>query len=223
MSLLGRFKFMIINPSKAFWDITHKPKGKGGGLTFLLSIVLYGFLGMVMYMKMDFSASAYSHSFFGLFGMFLLFFLIGFVFIGLTWGFSLFAQTIVAKYSLNILPEWRKQVKILAWAYFPSLIGIAIHLLIISIGLPKIPYTGGGTFGVNLAAHFAAHNGVFIAADIVLMGFFFGYVPILQAIGIREIYDNSTTKSLIGSVATGIVLAIVFITTRTSFGVTFFA
>ncbi|MHA1996790.1 MAG: hypothetical protein ACTSU9_01655 [Promethearchaeota archaeon] len=197
---------MIINPGRAFWDISHKPdKPKGGALIFFASAALYGLTGNILCNKVVVTASPTMHL-----SMFVIYFVFGLLFLGMIWGFTIVAQTVMAKYTLNIIPDWMEQGKVISWAFFPSLIGIGIYLLILMVGIPA---------GV---ADLGLYRGTFMAGDVVLMIFYFGYVTVLMAIGFREFYDKSTTKALVGTIIMGVIFATVFVTTRGSFGVNFF-
>lgn len=86
---------VIINPSRAFWDVTHYRKKVGGGLVYLLTAMAFGLNGLAVFVHLDFSGylwymrMLYGLQFFLIFGLFGLFFYMLFYWFGsklFRWG-----------------------------------------------------------------------------------------------------------------------------------------
>ncbi|HME51556.1 MAG TPA: hypothetical protein VKM55_05020 [Candidatus Lokiarchaeia archaeon] len=237
MTMLQRFKWIILNPSKAMWDIVHKPKSEGGVFLFFINALLFGLVGVVLYNKIDFSGvSIYGFPYSSLpqiqwlagLSIYFAFVAYGIVYFLILWGFLLLAHTIAAKYILNINPRYGQQLGVMNWAFLPALVVTGVYILVLDFGLPTVSL---GTMNLSnigsipiaiysqvLSLYFSPRSlPTWIAADIVQIVYYFGYLSLLLAIAFREMYDKSTTKALISAIIAGIICATIFVLTRSSF------
>jgi len=244
MPMFERFKWILLDPSKAIWDVVHKPTGDGGIFTFFMNVLLFGLVGVVLFNKLDMSQVLVGFggtppvplhytdlpltmALHGL-GMYVMFVVIGMLYFGILWGFLSIAHGISSKYTLNIVPKWREQSAVMAWPFFPSLFATGLYVAVLAIGLPTrslgaIDMTGTNALPPEAIAaigelFFSARSlSAWIVADVVQIAFYFGYLSILIAIAYRELYDKSTTKALISAIIVGIIGAFVYVLTRSSF------
>jgi hypothetical protein len=223
MKFWARVKWMLVRPSYAMWDIVHKPSDAGGAFAFFSNILLFGLIGVILFNKVGapalyppWSPWLFLHGF-GMYAMFVALGLINFI---ILWGFIVLAQAVAAKYALNIQPRYGEQLRVVYWVFVPALFCTGACVAILAIGLPQ---AAGAT---DLASVIAAAGNLFFTArsmpawivvDIVQIVFYFGYVSILLAIAFREYYDKSTTRALVGAVIAGIIGAVVFVLTRSTF------
>ena len=224
MKFWERVKWMFIRPSRAMWDIVHKPTDDGGAFALFGNMALFGLVGVVLFNKAG-AQALYSSSIpllllHGL-ALYAMFFALGFIYFVILWGFIIIAQTLAAKYALNITPRWGPQLRVIYWNFVPALLCTGLYVAILAIGLPQL---AGST---NIDAISAAAGALFftarsqpvwIAAEVVQIAFYFGYLPVLLAISYREYYDKSTTRALITAIITGVIGAIIFVMTRSTFG-----
>ncbi len=223
MKFWARVKWMLIRPSHAMWDIVHKPSDDGGAFALFGNILLFGLVGVVLFNKAG-GQALYSTSIplllmHGL-AMYAMFAALGFIYFVMLWGLIIIAQTIAAKYALNVAPRWGPQLRVMYWTFVPAFFCTGVYVAIIAIGLPQI--TGATDLaGVVAAAgnlFFTARSlPVWIAADVVQIAFYFGYMSILLAIAYREYYDKSTTRALVSTIITSVIGAVVFVLTRSTF------
>jgi hypothetical protein len=219
MKFWERVKWLFIRPSRAMWDIVHKPNDDGGAFAFFTNILLFGLVGLVLFNKAGaaglypaLSPLLFLH---GL-AMYAMFVVIGLVYFIILWGFLIFAHTIAAKYALNINPRWMAQQRVMYWTFVPAMFCTGLYVAILAIGLPQLPKATDP--GVLIAAAGSLFSTpVWIVADVVQIAFYFGYLTILLAIAYREYYDKSTTRALISAFITSIIGAAVFVLTRSSF------
>ncbi|MHA1698990.1 MAG: hypothetical protein ACTSWN_09150 [Promethearchaeota archaeon] len=147
-NMFERFKLILINPGKAFWDISHKPSLSAGWFMFFMNSLLFGLVGIILAAKIDtrnleFAGTYYNTLFyysqaFNYLEMYIMFFIIGMINYAFLWSFYSLLQTIMAKIIMNITPKWREQNEIFCWAYFPSLFATAGYLIVLAIGLPEL-------------------------------------------------------------------------------------
>ncbi len=223
MKFWERVKWLLIRPSRAMWDIAHKPNDDGGAFAFLTNILLFGLVGVVLFNKAG-AQSLYSTwnplLFLHGLAMYAMFVVIGLIYFIILWGFITLAHTIAAKYALNYTFRYPEHWRVLYWALVPSIFCTGLYVAILAIGLPQLP---GSTDPVAIstaasALFFTARSQpVWIAADIVQIAFYFGYLTILMAIAFREFYDKSTTRALVSAIITSVIGAAVFVLTRSSF------
>ncbi|MHA1793022.1 MAG: hypothetical protein ACTSVI_10290 [Promethearchaeota archaeon] len=219
MGLIERFRLILINPAKAFWDIVHKPSGKGGGIIFLWNILIYGLVGVALTGKLNFTYSP-SLALVALIGFanYLIFMVYGVIYFGMMWMFIIFAHTIGARFMLNVSPKMGKQTGVMYWAFFPSIFSTAIYVLIIAIGIVPVDIPSPSYNLATQLPNFLWNNRVtFMVADIFQIAFYFGYLSILLTFAYRELYNASTLKAFISTVITGIACAVIFIYTRSTF------
>lgn len=238
MTMVERFKWIILNPSKAMWDIVHKPKGGGGVFLFFMNALLFGLVGVVLYNKLDFSgltiysipySSLVQYQWLAGLAMYFAFVVYGIVYFLILWGFLLLTHTIAAKYVLNITPKYKQQLGVMNWAFFPALLITGIYIFVLELGLPTVNI---GTMNLSSLTSiastvyseiwnklFISSSPVWIAADIVQIVYYFGYLSLLLAIAFREMYDKSTTKALISAIISSVICATIFVLTRSSFSI----
>ncbi len=231
MKFWERVKWLIIRPSRAFWDIVHKPNDDGGAFAFFTNIFLFGLVGVILFNKAG-GAGLYSGSIpnsgFLLFmhglAMYLMFVVIGLIYFVILWGFITVAHTIAAKYALNITIRWPDQQRVMYWAFVPAILCTGVYVAVLAIGLPQLPQLAPvplpGSLDPNILIAAASQlfvSPAWIVADVVQILFYFGYLTIVLAIAFREYYDKSTTRELITAVTTGVICAVVFVLTRSSF------
>ena len=240
-----RLKLVLTNPGKVMWDLTHKPSAGGGTFIFFMNCLIFGLVGLVLFAKMDttnlkLGLDPYSnfpgYQTLHAFSIYLLFVLNGIIFFGMLYLFIIIAQTIGAKYVLNIIPKWKKQGNVLTWAFFPSIIATGVYVAILAIGLPisdplpPIDILGDFTMYDPLANE-SVYQSLFTSgqalitwqiAEVVQISFYFGYLSLLLAIGYREYYDKSTTKALVSTLLTGGICAVIYVFTRSVFPIPIF-
>ncbi len=101
--------YLIINPSRAFWDINHLRKKSPGLLIVLFSSLLYGLIGLILFSRFNFNSvdiiftSAYS------LGFFIVFFLFGFIYQVLLFYFLIWIYTKGANYSVGFTQKLEKR------------------------------------------------------------------------------------------------------------------
>jgi len=218
-----RVKWMLIRPSHAMWDIVHKPNDAGGAFAVFSNMLIFGLVGVVLFNKAG-AASLYSSSdpllFLHGLGMYAMFVAVGFVYFVILWGFIILAQTIAAKFILNITPRWGPQLRVMYWTLVPALLCTGVHVLILAVGLPQLPgATDVSTLVAQATGLFFSGRSlpVWIAADVVQIVFYFGYLTLLFAIAVREYYDKSTVKALFSAIIASVIGAVIFVTTRATF------
>ncbi|MBN2150843.1 MAG: hypothetical protein JW839_05345 [Candidatus Lokiarchaeota archaeon] len=223
MKFWERVKWMLVRPSRAMWDIVHKPTDDGGAFALFGNMLLFGLVGVVLFNKSG--APAFYPSFTALFmhglAMYAMFAAIGFLYFVILWGLIIIVQTIAVKYALNIAPRWGTQLPVMYWAFVPALLCTGLYVAILALGLPQL--SGATTIDAIAAASIdlffnSRSLPVWIAADVVQIAFYFGYLSILLAIAYREYYDKSTTRALVATIVTSVIGAVVFVMTRSTFG-----
>ena len=239
MTMLQRFKWILVNPSKAIWDIVHKPKGSGGVFLFFMNALLFGLVGVVLYNKLDMSSVSilgrpYStlvqYQWLAGLSLYFAFVVYGILYFLILWGLLLGTHTLVARYVLNITPRYGQQPGVMNWMFFPTLVATGVYIVVLALGLPtvKIPAMNlQSTSSVSAAIYsqvfslfFSSRSRpVWIAVDVIQIVYYFGYLSLLFAIAFREMYDKSTTKSLIAALISGAICGTVFVLTRSSFGI----
>jgi hypothetical protein len=231
MGMWERFKCIIMDPPRAAWDIVHKPTQGGGAFVFFMNSFLYGLVGVVLFDKLDLSATSLSPDYISLagLGIYLSFVVIGIIYTAILWGLILLAQTIAQKYVANVIPKWDKQGPVLTWMFFPSLLATGLYVVILAIGLPRVTLTAAEVSGSLYSNLITAIGSLFInsgtgsvlatwaVADSITIAFYFGYLSVLLAIAYREFYDVSTLRSLVATVIAGIICAVIFVYTRSTF------
>ncbi|MBY9006260.1 MAG: zinc ribbon domain-containing protein [Candidatus Lokiarchaeota archaeon] len=105
--------YLIINPSRAFWDINHLRKKSPGLLILLLSSLFYGFIGLIIFSRFNITSggipvdlvftSVYS------LGFLLAFFLFGFFYQLLLFYFLIWIYTKGANYSVGFTQKLEKR------------------------------------------------------------------------------------------------------------------
>ncbi|MFX0102936.1 MAG: TFIIB-type zinc ribbon-containing protein [Candidatus Hodarchaeota archaeon] len=237
MKMMERFKLVLLNPSKAIWDITHRPSGQAFGFLFFINALLFGLVGVVILAKIDISSvigiggklmsdlPGY-HALFYL-GAYAVFFVIGMIYLLILWLFIVIAHTYGAKLGLNIVTRGKKQAGVIYWMFLPSLFATGLYVGILAIGLPPVKASGSllGVSPAIIAAVeelFANGKDAFMAADIAQVVVYFGYMSILMSFVFRELYDKSTQRALVTSIITGLICMGVFIMTRSSLAIGIF-
>ncbi|MBN1216795.1 MAG: zinc ribbon domain-containing protein [Candidatus Lokiarchaeota archaeon] len=101
--------YLIINPSRAFWDINHLRKKSPGLLIVLFSSLLYGLMGLVLFSRFNFiSVDLVFTSVYSL-GFFVVFFLFGFIYQVLLFYFLIWIYTKGANYSVGFTQKLEKR------------------------------------------------------------------------------------------------------------------
>jgi hypothetical protein len=240
MKMMERFKLVLVNPSKAIWDVTHHPSANAFGFLFIMNSLLYGLVGVVLLGKLDLTnvtigyTSITSMNYFGYYTLFYLgayamFFVIGMLYFLFLWSFMVLAHTYGAKIGMNVITKGKKQSGVIYWMFLPSIFATGLYVGILAIGLPTIKGASGeltnpGSLNIFnfIMDLFVNGSGAFLAADIAQIVVYFGYMSILMAFVFRELYDKSTQRSLITSIITGLICMGVFIMTRSSLAIGIF-
>lgn len=218
MGMFERFKYMLIDPSRAMWDISHKPSPQGPVFIFFMNVLLFGLIGPILLGKLagsevwliypGFNALA------GL-GTYFAFVLVGIIQFGILWGLLVVAQTIGVKMVANVVPKWTKQAEVVTWAFVPSIFATGIYVLVVLVGVTAVPVESVPL--LFFPAGSTQASGAWLVADIVLIAFYCGYIPVLMAIGFREHYDKPTLKCVLSAAIVAAISAVVFVFTRSTF------
>lgn len=239
--------YLIIDPSRAFWDINHKRKTAPGYLILLFNSLLWGLMGLAFFSHFqmvtgDATAANYYNFFLISYNasIFLAFFFFGYLFqliffSILIWLFSRganyavgFSERLEARFGKEEEDEKYKQVelspfsiykggtmlqkqeshkhKMLMCAFAPFLVANSIKVLIILVAFPTTELSLS-----SAQTNFSLFNSpVWAVLDIIDALTIGIWVPVLMAIGIRELGNSSTIRVLISSISIGIIVAIIF-------------
>lgn len=218
MKMMERFKLVLINPSKAVWDITHRPSASAFGFLFFMNALLFGLVGVVFVGKINLPPGLNQPGYIALFslGAYASFVVIGMIYFLFFWLLLVMAHTYGAKYGLNIITKGKKLGGVIYWMFLPSIFATGLYVAILAIGLPTVNADTVPDITGAIIFLFNSSISVFVAADIVQIVFYFGYMSILFSFVFRELFDKSTQKSLITSIITGLVCMGIFIMTRST-------
>ncbi|HMF32885.1 MAG TPA: Yip1 family protein [Candidatus Lokiarchaeia archaeon] len=208
---LTRFKQVFTNPSELFWDLRYDEKHRGGGYVILIDAALFGLLGLVLASKIVYSVTFWQQGLTSL-SIFIAFFALGLVYHLMLFGFLSLLFRMVA-----VRVGGKKQshsFEAMLYAFFPSIVGNGVSLLILLIALPAVPFAQNDLFAA-LTPLFQSPAWVFV--DIINLVIYAGWVPILAALGIRSLHEISTTRSITGCYIVGILVALLLIITRGTF------
>jgi hypothetical protein len=224
MKMMERFKLVLINPSKAVWDITHRPSGNAFGFLFFMNSLLFGLVGVVFVGKINLPPGYNQPMDTALFylGAYVTFVVIGMIYFLFLWLLLVLAHTYGAKFGLNIITKGKKLGGVIYWMFLPSIFATGLYVAILAIGLPIVTVKNVSAITDAVILLFNRGTSVFIAADIVQIVVYFGYMSILFSFVFRELFDKSTQNSLITSVITGLVCMGIFIMTRSTLAIGIF-
>jgi hypothetical protein len=209
--ILTRFKQVFTNPSELFWDLRYDEKRSGAGYILLINSALFGLLGLILVSKITVQISLLAQGLTYL-STFLAFFMLGVLYHLILFAFLSFLYRLVA-----IRGGGKKKshsLKAMFYAFFPSIVGNAVSLLVLLIALPTVPYVQTNVFD-SLTPMFQSPAWEFV--DIVNLVIYAGWIPLLAALCIRSLHDISTTKSIVFCSFVGIIVGLLLIITRGTF------
>ncbi len=246
LTMKERFKYVLTDPPRAFWDIVHKPNANGVLLTFFVNVLIFGLTGVVLLAKLNlqnvtFSGQPYSTEYSAYLllsgvALYFAFVLIGILYFGMLWALIIISHTITTQLIANILPKWRTQSNVLLWAFFPSIFATIASVIILLVGLPMVTLIPLelATPGAPPEILVEQIDGLFfflysdraripwMVSDIVQIAVYCGYSAILSTIGFRQLYEKSTTRVLAAIIVSSVICAAIFIYTRSSFPIGIF-
>jgi len=206
--ILTRYKQVFTNPSELFWDLRYDEKRRGAIYIFLMNGALVGLLGMILLSKTSFSHDSLADSLMYL-NTFLAFLTFGLLYHALLFGFLSLLYRIIA--SRQGGQRKKHSFAAMSFAFFPSIVGNAINILILLISLPTVSYSGTNVYG-DLAPLFRNQPAWQIAGVVTLI-IYSGWIPLLAGLCIRSLHEVSTIRSIIGSYAIGIISGLIIFLT----------
>nr|MDO8117744.1 hypothetical protein [Candidatus Sigynarchaeota archaeon] len=241
-----RFRYILTDPPRAFWDIVHKPTVNGVVFTFFMNALIFGLTGIILLAKLNlqnvtYGGNPYTSEYMLTFvlnglGLYIGFVLIGIFYFGIMWMLIIMSHTITTQLIANILPKWRTQSNVLLWAFFPSIFATIASMVVILVGLPMVTLiplelATPGAPPVNIVEQidslfFFLYSDrariPWMISDIIQIGVYCGYSAILMTIAYRELYEKSTTRVLASIIISSLICAAIFIYTRSSFPIGIF-
>ncbi len=211
--ILRRYMQVFTNPSELFWDLRYDEKRRGAGYIFLINAALMGLIGMTMMSKVTFFHNPFGDTLIYLVG-FVSFFAFGLLYYLLLFGLLSLLYRFAA--SRGGVRRSKHSFAAMSFAFFPTVVGNALNLLLLLLLLPMVNYSGSNVYA-DLAPLFL-NAPVWRISGIITLVIYCGWVPLLAGLCIRSIHEMSTWRSLVGCYIIGVISGlIIFLTSGVFF------
>ncbi len=210
--ILTRYLQVFTKPSVLFWDLRYDTKRRGAGYIFLINGALIGLLGMVLLGKVNFAHNVLGDGFYYL-NTFLAFFALGLLYHLVVFGILSLIYRVVASRGGGKVKK--HSFGAMTYAFFPTIVGNAINLLILLIMLPTVNFSGTNIYG-SLASLFRGQL-AWQVTGIVSFIIYAGWVPLLAGLCIRSLHEISTSRSFFWCYIIGILSGIILFLTTGAF------
>lgn len=236
-----------MDPSRAFWDITHYKENIGSFKIYFLSALLFALLGLASFSHIQVGGIGSWAAFYQGLAMFIMFFLFGFIYFALFYFISIKMFSFGANQSINLSKQLelrygtRKQEeddqktqsqKLAAGIYISDIpeyllrkskktpiMLYAFAPMLLALGLSAII----AWFGLPQVPGTLDNLDIFFNSpvwgiiDWIQVIFMIGWVPILMAIALRDVANSSTLRVYISSVIISVILCFAFYFLRPTF------
>jgi hypothetical protein len=210
--ILRRYLQVFTNPSELFWDLRYDTKRRGAGYIFLINATLVGLLGMVLLSKVAFAHNVLA-DFWYMLDTFVVFFAFGLLYHLVVFGILSLLYRVVASRGGGKVKK--HSFAVMTYAFFPTIVGNAVNLLILLIILPTVPFSGSNIYG-SLTPLFRGQP-AWQVTGIVTFIIYAGWVPLLAGLCIRSLHEISTSRSFFWCYIIGILSGLILFLTTGAF------
>ncbi len=211
--IFTRYAQVFTKPSELFWDLRYDEKRRGAGYIFLINAALVGLLGMVLLSKVIFAHNP-TIDYLIYLNTFLVFFAFGLLYHLLLFGLLSLLYAIAAARGGG--KRKKQSFAAMCFAFFPSIVGNAINVILLLMLLPSVSYSGTNVYG-DLAPLFQ-NQLVWRIGGIITFAIYAGWIPLLAGLCIRSIHETSTSRSIGWCYIIGIISGlIIFLTSGVFF------
>lgn len=236
-----------MDPSRAFWDITHYKENIGSFKIYFLSALLFGLLGLASFSHIQVGGIGSWGAFYQGLAMFIMFFLFGFIFFAMFYFISIKLFSFGANQSINLSKQLElrygtrnkeeddkktQSQKVAAGMYISDIpdyltrkskktpiMLYAFAPMLLALGLSAIVAWIGlpQVPGTLDNLDIFFNSPVWGIIDWIQVIFMIGWVPILMAIALRDVANSSTLRVYISSVIVSVILCFAFYFLRPTF------